>query len=132
MGVLGWRTEDSWGRAEKKAFSEGLPWKEIGASGVKVSAVMVTGRQKVEVSELKRVNASCSSAETGLVVSVGSMGFCSKFKIKCIYSSVLPVIPDCMMLHLRMQLGWLVVYEGRGGAVNEGPMACQPSGLALF
>jgi hypothetical protein len=69
MGVLGWRTEDSWGRAEKKAFVEGLPWKEIGASGVRVSAVMVTGRQKVEESELKRVNASCSSAETRWFVS---------------------------------------------------------------
>lgn len=69
MGVLGWRMEDSWGRAEMKASAEGLPWKEIGDNGVRVSAVMVTGRQKVEVSELKRVNASCSSEETGWIVS---------------------------------------------------------------
>jgi hypothetical protein len=27
-----------------------------------------------------------------------------------------------------MQLGWLLFMRG-GGAVNEGPMACQPSGL---
>lgn len=131
MGVLGWRTEDSWGRAEKKAFSEGLPWKGIGASGVRVSAVMVTGRQNVEESELKRANASCSSGETGWFVSVEFNGVLFRAQDP-LYSSVLPVIPDCMMLHFRMQLGGLVVvYEGRGGAVNEGP-ACQPSGLALF
>lgn len=70
MGVLGWRMEDSWGRAEKKAFVEGPPEKEIGASGVRFSAVMVTGRQKVEESELKRANASCSSAETRRFISI--------------------------------------------------------------
>jgi hypothetical protein len=48
-----------------KESAVGVPWKEIGGSGVRVSAVMVTGRQKVEGSELKRVKASCSSAETG-------------------------------------------------------------------
>jgi hypothetical protein len=50
-----------------KESAVGVPWNEIGASGVRVSAVMVTGRQKVEVSELKRVKASCSAAETGIV-----------------------------------------------------------------
>lgn len=67
MGVLGCRTEDSCGRAEKKESADGVPWKEIGANGVRVSAVMVTGRQKVEVSELKRAKASCSSEETWIV-----------------------------------------------------------------
>jgi len=50
-----------------KESAVGVPWKEIGGSGVRVSAVIVTGKQKVEVSELKRVKASCSSAETGIV-----------------------------------------------------------------
>lgn len=69
MGVLGCRTEDSWGRAEKKESADGVPWKEIGVKGVRVSAVMVTGKQKVEVSELKRAKASCSSEETTFVSS---------------------------------------------------------------
>lgn len=67
MGVLGCRTEESCGRAEKKESADGVPWKGIGVSGVRVSAVMVTGRQKVEVSELKRAKASCSSEETEIV-----------------------------------------------------------------
>lgn len=114
MGVLGWRTEDSWGRAEKKAFSDGLPWKEIGASGVRVSAVIVAGRQKVEGSELKRANASFSSAETRCLLVLNSMGVFQSSRSN--NSNVSPVIPDCMMLHCRMQLGWLVViYEGRSG-----------------
>ena len=88
MGVLGWRTEDSWGRAEKKAFGEGLPWNEIGSSGVRVSAVMVTGRQKIEESELKRANASCSSAETVGFISVEFNGTVD-FGAKCIGASYL-------------------------------------------
>lgn len=43
----------------------GSPWKDRAGRGVRLSDVMVTGRQKVEGSELKRVKASCSSEETG-------------------------------------------------------------------
>lgn len=39
--------------------------KGIGSSGVRLSEVIVTGRQKVELSEVKRVKASWSSEETG-------------------------------------------------------------------
>lgn len=106
MGVLDWRTEDSWGRAEKKSSVDELPWKGIGASGVRVSAVMVTGRQKIEESELKRANASCSSEETGWFVSVEFNGVLFRAQ-DLLYSSALPVIPDCMMLHYRMAAGWV-------------------------
>jgi hypothetical protein len=41
------------------------PVKEIGVRGVRVSPVMVTGRQKVEGSVVKWLKASWSSEETG-------------------------------------------------------------------
>lgn len=47
------------------------PVKGIAGKGVRVSAVMVTGRQKVEGSVVNRLKASWSSEETGGVVSYG-------------------------------------------------------------
>jgi hypothetical protein len=62
---LGWRIVDSWGREVMNDSLVGSPWKDRAGRGVRLSDVMVTGRQKVEGSELKRVKASCSSEETG-------------------------------------------------------------------
>lgn len=45
--------------------SVGEPVNSIGLRGVRLSDVIVTGRQKVESSEVKRVKASWSSGETG-------------------------------------------------------------------
>jgi len=53
---LGSRTEESWESEERK--SEEVPLNGSGLSGVRLSAVMVTGRQKLEVSALKAVKAS--------------------------------------------------------------------------
>jgi hypothetical protein len=52
------------------------PEKGIGDNGVRLSAVMVTGRQKIEGSEVKRLKASWSSEETGwgIVVSLSVNG----------------------------------------------------------
>jgi hypothetical protein len=75
---LGWRIVDSWGRDVMNDSLVGSPWKDRAGRGVRLSDVMVTGRQKVEGSELKRVKASCSSEETGrlLVVPIGDcMGY---------------------------------------------------------
>jgi hypothetical protein len=68
---------------------------------------MVTGRQKIEGSELKRVKASCSSEETGrlLVSQLGKTGY------KLMYH--LPVIPDCMVMLVLSPVCGGVVYEGR-------------------
>lgn len=73
MGVLGCRIEEIWRSEEKNASGlDAEPEKGIGVSGVRVSAVMVTGRQKVEGSVVKRLKASWSSGETvGFVVSLG-------------------------------------------------------------
>lgn len=60
----------SCGREVKNASgSAGDPVKGTGVRGVRLSDVIVTGRQKVEVSEVKRVKASWSSEETGSFVS---------------------------------------------------------------
>lgn len=65
MGVFGSRTEDSCGREEKKSSGlEEEPEKEMGDLGVRLSPVMVTGRQKRDASVEKRVKASWSSVET--------------------------------------------------------------------
>lgn len=50
----------------KNSSGDEVPENEIGSSGVRLSDVMVTGRQKVEGSEVKRPKASWSSDETGL------------------------------------------------------------------
>lgn len=87
MGVLVCRTLDSCERLEPKELSEGVPWKGIGSSGVRVSPVIFTGRQKREASELKLAKAFFSSEETKFV----------SFKYSKLDSNPLPVIPDCMM-----------------------------------
>lgn len=64
--------DESCGSDEKKASgSEEAPAKPIGVSGASFSDVMVTGRQKLEVSEVKRLKASCSSEETDYRISTG-------------------------------------------------------------
>lgn len=63
---MGCRTLDSCERSEAKESSEDVPWKGIGSSGVRVSPVIVTGRQKREASELKLAKAFLSSEETKL------------------------------------------------------------------
>lgn len=70
IGALGCRTEESWGSEVKNASEVAEePLNGMGSRGVRLSEVIVTGRQKVELSELKRVKASWSSEETGGVVS---------------------------------------------------------------
>jgi hypothetical protein len=68
---LGCRTDESCGSDEKNASGPEEPVNGIGSSGVRLSDVIVTGRQKLEVSEVKRLKASCSSEETGYLVSAG-------------------------------------------------------------
>lgn len=62
----------------------------MASSGVRLSELMVTGRQKLAVSELKRLKASCSSAETRR----GKQGL---YRNKDTLHLDAPVIPDCMM-----------------------------------
>lgn len=63
---MGWRTEEIAGSEEKKLSGlDAVPLNGIGLSGVRLSPVMVTGRQKLEVLALKVVKASWSSWETG-------------------------------------------------------------------
>ena len=56
---MGCRTDESLGSVEKKSSGlEDDPENGIGSSGVNLSDVMVTGRQKLDASELKREKAS--------------------------------------------------------------------------
>lgn len=85
----------------KKTFgSVGEPVNWIGERGVKLSEVIVTGRQKVESSELKRVKASWSSGETVLLLMrrkswVNEGGNEGEFVYCCAID--VPEMPDCMM-----------------------------------
>lgn len=76
MGVLGSRCWVRWGREVVKALSFPLSLSlplpllnGIDGSGVRDSAVMVTGRQKRVVSAVKVVKAFCRSSVTGFVSS---------------------------------------------------------------
>lgn len=69
---MGCRIEEIWESEEKNASGVvGEPVKGIVVRGVRLSAVMVTGRQKIEGSEVKRLKASWSSEETVGAVSLG-------------------------------------------------------------
>jgi hypothetical protein len=98
---LGCRIDESCGSDEKNASGpDEAPEKPIGVSGVSFSDVIVTGRQKVEVSEVKRLKASCSSEETGYGVSAGrSIGRPMRGlrNVDCWSLLDVPEIPDCMM-----------------------------------
>lgn len=72
------------GREVKNAFgSVGDPVNGIGVSGVRLSDVIVTGRQKVDVSEVKRVKASWSSEDTEGLLVPGSMSMGSQAVYCC-------------------------------------------------
>lgn len=62
---MGCKTDEICDSEEKNTSGElDEPKNGIGSRGVKLSDVMVTGRQKLEVSELKWPKASWSSWET--------------------------------------------------------------------
>jgi hypothetical protein len=69
MGVLGSMRGLSCARDAVKATSSPFSWllKGTAVCGVRLSVVMVTGRQKREVSLVKVVKASCSSGVTIVV-----------------------------------------------------------------
>ena len=62
---MGFRMDEICGSEEKNDSGEDAdPENGIGSRGVRLSDVIVTGRQKLVVSELKRLKASWSSWET--------------------------------------------------------------------
>ena len=58
---MGSSTDDNW---EREGWNASPAEKGIGESGVRLSEVIVTGRQKMESSEANVAKAWCSSCET--------------------------------------------------------------------
>lgn len=120
---MGCRTDESCGSDEKNASGpEEAPEKGIWSSGVRLSDVMVTGRQKLEVSEVKRLKASCSSEETGYRVSAECrIGRPMDGRAFVVHWNPLdvPEIPDCIMPMLCWDPGLIVwLFTERGEAVR--------------